>query len=131
MIIASFLLTISEVIGHLHPTLVHLPIGILLLAGLFQLLALQPKYASLHAATSIALFWGMISAIASCISGYLLSQSGDYDAELVSTHQWFGISTAFISLIAYLFNRWENVYAKWVILVMIPLIIITGHFGGT
>src|SRR4026209_3010283 len=131
MIIVSLLLSISEVIGNFHPVLVHLPIGILLLAGLFQLLSLKPQFSSLHAATGIALFWGMIAAIASCISGYLLSQSGDYDEELVSTHQWFGISTAFISLIAYLFNRWENVFAKWVILLMIPLIIVTGHLGGT
>jgi uncharacterized membrane protein len=131
MIIAFFLLTISEVIGHLHPTLVHLPIGILLLAALFQLLALNPKYASLHGAISIALFWGMLSAVLSCISGYLLSQTGDYDEELVNTHKWFGIATASISLIAYLFNRWENVFAKWVILLMVPSIIITGHLGGS
>ena len=131
MIIVSLLLSISEIIGPLHPALVHLPIGILLLAGFFQLLSLKPKYASLHAATSIALFWGMISAIASCISGYLLSQSGDYDEELVDTHKWFAIATASVSLIAYLFNRWENEFAKWVILLMIPLIIITGHLGGT
>ena len=131
MIIVSFLLSITDFIGHLHPVLVHLPIGILLLAGLFQLLALKPKYASLHGATSIALFWGMISAILSCISGYLLSQSGDYDEELVDTHKWFAIATASISLIAYLFNRWENEFAKWVILLMIPLIIITGHLGGS
>jgi mono/diheme cytochrome c family protein/uncharacterized membrane protein len=121
----------TEIIGRFHPLLVHLPIGILLLAGLFQLLALKPKFASLHAATSIALFWGMIGAVLSCISGYLLSQSGDYDEELVNTHKWFGISTAFISLIAYLFNRWENVFAKWVILLMVPSIIITGHLGGS
>jgi mono/diheme cytochrome c family protein/uncharacterized membrane protein len=120
-----------EFIGRFHPVLVHLPIGILLLAGLLQLLSLKPKFASLHAAINIALFWGMISAIASCISGYLLSQSGDYDEELVNTHKWFGISTAFVSLIAYLFNRWENVFAKWVILLMVPLIIITGHLGGS
>jgi len=98
---------------------------------LFQLLALKPKYASLHAAISIALFWGMISAVISCISGYLLSQSGDYDEESVDTHKWFAIATASISLIAYLFNRWENEFAKWVILLMIPLIIITGHLGGS
>ncbi|HKC35752.1 MAG TPA: c-type cytochrome domain-containing protein, partial [Chitinophagaceae bacterium] len=90
-----------------------------------------PKYASLHAATKIALFWGMISAILSCISGYLLSLSGDYDEELVDTHKWFAISTASISVIAYLFNRWENEFAKWVILLMIPLIFITGHLGGS
>ena len=121
----------TELIGRFHPVLVHLPIGILLLAGLFQLLALKPKYASLHGAINIALFWGMISAVLSCISGYLLSQSGDYDEELVNTHKWFAIATASISLIAYLFNRWENEFAKWVILLMIPLIIITGHLGGS
>src|SRR5688572_7772014 len=126
MIIASFLLTISELIGPFHPVLVHLPIGILLLAGLFQLLALKPGYAILHTAIGIALFWGMIAAIASAISGYLLSQSGDYDEELVNTHMWLGISTAFISVIAYLFNRWKKVFAKWVILLMVPLIIVTG-----
>ena len=109
----------TEVIGNLHPVLVHLPIGILLLAGLFKLLALKPKYAGLHEATSIALFWGMIAAILACTSGYLLSQSGDYDEGLVSTHQWSGIATAFLSIIAYLFNRWENEFAKWVALLMV------------
>ncbi len=121
----------SELIGRFHPLLVHLPIGILLIAALFQLLALKPKYASMHAATSIALFWGMISAIVSCISGYLLSLSGDYDEELVDAHKWFAISTASVSLIAYLFHRWENEFAKWVILLMVPLIIVTGHLGGS
>jgi len=121
----------SELIGRFHPLLVHLPIGILLIAALFQLLALKPKYASMHAATSIALFWGMISAILSCISGYLLSLSGDYDDELVDMHTWFAIATASVSFIAYLFNRWENEFAKWVILLMVPLIFVTGHLGGS
>jgi uncharacterized membrane protein/mono/diheme cytochrome c family protein len=127
----SLIIIMTEFIGRLHPVLVHLPIGILLLAALFQLASLKPKYASLQAATSIALFWGMISAVLSCISGYLLSQSGDYEEEVVDTHKWFGIATASISLIAYLFNRWENEFAKWVILLMVPLIVITGHLGGS
>ena len=131
MIIVSLLLSISEFIGHLHPALVHLPIGILLLAGIFQLLALRPKFPGLHTAMSIALFWGMIAAIFSCISGWLLSQSGDYDEELVSTHKWFGIATAFVSVVSYLFNRWENEFAKWAILLMVIGIIITGHLGGS
>ncbi|HEX6846499.1 MAG TPA: c-type cytochrome domain-containing protein, partial [Chitinophagaceae bacterium] len=124
-------MSISEFIGRFHPVLVHLPIGILLLAALFQWLALKPKYVAIHSATGIALFWGMIFAILSCISGYFLSQSDDYDEGMVSTHQWFGISTAFISLIAYLFNRWENEFAKWAILLMVPLIVVTGHLGGS
>jgi mono/diheme cytochrome c family protein/uncharacterized membrane protein len=121
----------TELIGRFHPVLVHLPIGILLLAALFQLLVLRPKYASMHAALSIALFWGMISAILSCISGYFLSLTGDYDDELIDRHTWFAIATASISLIAYFFHRWENEFAKWVILLMVPLIFITGHLGGS
>ena len=124
-------MNIAEVIGRFHPVLVHLPIGILLIAGVFQLLALKPKYAGLHSATSIALFWGMIAAILSCISGYLLSQSGDYDEGLVDTHKWLAIATAFVAIIAYLFNRWENVFAKWAVLLMVIGIIITGHLGGS
>ena len=124
-------MNLSEVIGNLHPALVHLPIGILLIAGVFQLLALKPKYAGLYTATRIALFWGMIAAILSGISGYLLSQTGDYDEGLVDTHKWFGIATAFVSIIAYLFTRWENEFAKWAVLVMVIGIIVTGHFGGS
>src|ERR1044071_3037696 len=124
-------MNISELIGHLHPALVHLPIGILLLAAVLQLLSLKPKYASLNTAASIALFWGMITAILSCISGYLLSQSGDYEEELVDTHKWSAFSTAFVSIIAYLFNRWENEFAKWAVFLMVIGIIITGHLGGS
>ena len=120
-----------EFIGRFHPLLVHLPIGILLLAGLFQWLAGKHKYSFLQPAIGIVLFWGLLSAIASCISGYLLSRSGDYDETLVKTHQWFGIAVAFVSILAYLFHRWENGFEKWMIPVLVLLIIITGHLGGS
>ena len=125
------ILSIQEFVGHLHPLLVHLPIGILLLAGLFQFLSRKEKFASLQPAVSITLFLGMLSAVASCISGYILSGSEDYDEQLVSTHQWFGISVAAISLVALFLHNRKNVLTKWVILLMILLIIITGHLGGS
>src|SRR5438034_1118298 len=81
-----------ELLGHLHPVLVHLPIGILLLACFFQLLSSKENYSQLQHAIGITLFWGMLSAFAACITGYILSGSGDYDEELVYKHQWLGIS---------------------------------------
>ena len=131
MIIVFYLLNIPEFIGRFHPLLVHLPIGILLLAALFYWLARKEKFAALQPAIRIALFWGMISAVFSCISGYLLSGSGDYDEVLVSTHQWFGISVAAVSLLAYLFYHWENGFEKWLVPVLVLLIVITGHLGGS
>ena len=59
------LITITDFIAHFHPVLVHLPIGILLIAALFQLLSRKEKFQSLNIAVGIALFWGMISAIVS------------------------------------------------------------------
>jgi uncharacterized membrane protein len=122
---------ITEFIGHFHPVLVHLPIGILLIAVLFQLLSQKEKYKSLHSAIGVSLFIGMLSAIASCISGFLLSQTGGYDEQLVSNHQWLGIGTAFISMLAYFFYTKNKSFLKWIMLLLAVLIIITGHLGGS
>src|SRR5678815_4771234 len=93
-----------EFFGHFHVVLVHLPIGILLLACVFQWLERRPKFSSLRTATTIALLIGMVCAIFSALTGYLLSFSGDYDESLVITHQWFGISVAAVSIAMFYFH---------------------------
>ncbi|WP_395626970.1 c-type cytochrome domain-containing protein [Daejeonella sp.] len=131
MIISAIVFeNITEFIGRFHPVLVHLPIGVLLIAALFQWLSRKEKYKSLSTAVSIALFWGMVSAIFACISGYLLSNSGDYDGDLISNHQWFGIAVAGVSILAYGLNK-RNKDNIWVSGLMVLLIIITGHLGGS
>ena len=52
---AVVLFSIPEFIGRFHPVLVHLPIGILLLAALFQLLSVKEKFRSLEAALAMGL----------------------------------------------------------------------------
>ena len=44
---------------------------------------------------------GMIAAIVSCITGYLLSLNGDYDEDRVGWHMWMGIGVAAVSIILY------------------------------
>jgi uncharacterized membrane protein/mono/diheme cytochrome c family protein len=125
------ILSFTEFIGHFHPVLVHLPIGILLVAVIFYFLSKKEKYKSLHAAVGISLILGMISAITSCISGYLLSTTDDYDEQMIFQHQWLGIATAFISILAYFFYKKEKSFLKWIMLLLALLIIITGHLGGS
>lgn len=128
--IAIFLFSPVDFAGSFHPLLVHLPIGVLLLAALFQLLSQKEKYQSLAPAVSITLFIGMISAIASCISGYLLSTTGDYDEGLIFNHQWSGIALAVISIAAWYLNKNDRQNTRITVL-MVFLIILTGHFGGS
>jgi uncharacterized membrane protein/mono/diheme cytochrome c family protein len=125
-----FLFSLPDFAGSFHPLLVHLPIGILLLAALFQLLSQKEKYQSLASSVSITLFIGMISAIASCISGYLLSGIGDYDEGMIFNHQWSGIALAIVSIFAWYLNR-KGRQITWISIIMVLLIILTGHFGGS
>lgn len=120
-------------LGPFHPVLVHLPIGILLLTALFQWLVVREDYKKLEPAIGIALCWGMIFAVLSCITGFMLSKTGDYEGELVSKHQWLGIAVAIVSIAQYyLYKKSINAgFAKWLALVMAVLIVITGHLGGS
>ncbi len=121
-----------ESLGHFHVVLVHLPIGILLLACVFQWLERLPKFSSLSSATHIALLIGMICAILAALTGYLLSFSGDYDEGLVITHQWFGISVAAVSIAMFYFHSKAAPFKTQVSvsILLFVLIVITGHLGG-
>ncbi|MBO9591480.1 MAG: hypothetical protein J7599_01140 [Niabella sp.] len=125
------MLALVDFIGRFHPVWVHLPIGILLMACLFQLFA--KRYPLLKPAIPVLFFWGAITAIVSCITGYLLSLSGDYDQALVAQHQWMGIGTAAVSLIFYGLNRLSLTggYARLGAVVILILILVTGHLGGS
>jgi len=127
------LLTISQFIGHFHPVLVHLPIGILILAGLFHLLSTTKTYAFLIPVVRITYLLGAIAAVASCITGYLLSQTSDYDIQLITLHQWLGIGVAVVATLLYLLLKHQN--DRWLLrlltVVVLIGIIITGHYGGS
>lgn len=126
-------LTISEFIGHFHPVLVHLPIGILLLTCILYWIARRSETPGLLHAVSISLLIGLISAVFSCISGFLLSQIDDYDSLIVGWHQWLGISATIIALMWYLLNRRsaKSVRQNILSVIVFLLIVITGHFGGS
>jgi uncharacterized membrane protein len=122
-----------EFVGHFHPVLVHLPIGILLMAILLQWMARKKAYTGLQQAVRIALAVGVLAAIASCITGYLLSLSGDYDSNLVDTHMWLAITLTVVSAILF----WREVRYPLAVmnralsLVVVVLLLVAGHLGGS
>ncbi len=123
----------TEFIGHLHPLLVHLPIGILLIALLLQWLSRKEKYKTLQSAVPITLLCGTISALLSCITGYVLSTTDDYDKTLVTWHMWMGMGVALVSFMLYAKEKNPQfaVNKKLLAIVLLVLIFITGHLGGS
>jgi uncharacterized membrane protein len=126
-------LSISEFIGHFHPVLVHLPVGILLLGVLLQWLSFTEKYKNLRPAVSIVFFCGMITAVCSCVTGYILSVNEEYDKTMVERHQWFAIALALVSILVYLKTRLPGrwISEKILSLLLLVLIFATGHLGGS
>ena len=123
-------INITEFAGRFHPVLVHLPVGILLLAALFIILSKFERFQSLREAITISLFLGALSAIASCVTGFLLSKTESYEPALLFKHQWFAVSTALISVVAF-FLHLKNRRTEWIAGMIVILIMITGHLGGS
>jgi uncharacterized membrane protein len=127
------LLSIPEFIGHFHPLLVHLPIGILLTGLFLHWLSRKEKYRAVQEAVPVVLLCGAIAAILSCITGYVLSNVDDYDKTIAGWHQWLGISVAVFSVLLYLKIRNPGIALNNNLLavVLLGLIFITGHLGGS
>jgi uncharacterized membrane protein/mono/diheme cytochrome c family protein len=127
------LLSISEFIGRFHPVLVHLPIGVLMVGLLLQWLSRKEKYRISPEVIKIVLLCGALSAILACITGFLLSGSGDYEESLVAWHMWMGIGVAAASLllIARMLKQRYDIVHRLTSLSLLVLIVITGHLGGS
>ena len=127
------LLSVSEFIGRFHPVLVHLPIGVLLLALVLHWVSARPGYSVPPAVMKLVWWIGIATALVACITGYLLSINEEYEEDTVTVHMWLGISVAALSLLvaSNVFLRKAGFITKACSILLFLLIMLTGHFGGT
>ncbi|MDZ7720746.1 MAG: c-type cytochrome domain-containing protein [Balneolaceae bacterium] len=124
-------------IGRFHPVFVHLPIGFLLLAFLFEICSRFNRFENLEPAVPFTLLLGVASAFTAAGTGYLLSLDGGYGEDLLWTHKWLGISVAVLSLCALVLRQWfyENVQLKklytFLMWGMVFGLMGAGHYGGS
>ena len=86
--------------GHLHPIVVHLPIGFLVGLILLELYCLRRPSAGLAPARWILLGGACITSVLAAVLGLCQGRGGDYDPELIFWHQWYGIATAGLTIAA-------------------------------
>jgi len=118
-----------ELLGRLHPLLVHFPIGILVIAFGMELWALRKS-------TTPPLSWiwiGTLSAFLSATAGMLLYQFGAYGGDTVVYHQYGGWLTAILAFMAawaYQISRVPRPVALSLLGLSVACLTYTGHLGA-
>ncbi len=122
----------SEFIGRLHPLLVHLPIGFLVLLGIFEMLARWPRGQNLMAAIRVILVLTLPVSLASIGCGWLLADSGDYDRGSLFWHRWLGtgLGLACAGLLGLHWRGQLRIY-RWALTATLGILIAASHFGGS
>ena len=127
---------IVEFIGHFHPVLVHLPIGILVLAFILEFFIPQKKLAN-SSVIEIALLIASVSLVVSALLGWFLSFSGEYNAAILFKHKLLAIllciCTSFLWVLKRFATRFERITKVYPALFYSSffLLLLTGHFGGS
>lgn len=120
--------------GRFHPLVVHLPIGIIVVAVLFECLGFFRRYEHLKNAVVLVWLLGAITSILSCVAGLLLAQDGGYEEEVLSQHQWAGIALALLTTLIYFLKvkRTLTPLPSLALAVVVVMILsVTGHLGGS
>lgn len=126
-------------LGRLHPLVVHLPIGILLLAALLELLARVRGFHHVRAAVPATLWIGAVSACGAAVAGYWLSLEGGYDGAAIAWHMRLGIGVAVGALLTAVLRWWSGRIGRvlWTrayyaaLSATVVVLLAAGHFGGS
>ena len=119
-------------LGRFHPMLVHLPIGGLILLGILELLAKVSRFKD--AAQSNRLILGLTAAasITTALLGWMLSQSGGYDPQLLPWHKWAGFGVAVACTLTFLLSRLARPRAYQVsLLITLAVLVVASHLGAS
>lgn len=124
----------SQFIGRFHPLLVHLPIGMLLLAVLLTFINPKQHLPGWHQAIKMTWLFGAITAFVSVLLGWQLANGGGYNDQDLFWHRWLGILTMIFSATGWWMSRnWpesNKSNLKVVGVLTTLLLVLTGHLGG-
>ena len=121
-----------EWMGHLHPLLIHFPIGLIIGA---LVLDLWPPAGKKERNVAGMVYLGTGGAVLSAIAGYFLQTGGSYEGSLIEQHQWWGIGTALLTLVSsYVYSRKDQLpvwFPRFTLTLTCIAMALTGHFGGS
>lgn len=124
-------------LGRFHPVVVHLPIGFLLLAMIFQLVEylLHKDIPILEQAIKYGLLLGAITAFLAVSSGWILAENSRYSSTTLDWHRWGGVAVMVFAFLTWGLKtrlvRVKPLYYKSCLTILTIALMATGHWGGS
>lgn len=118
-----------QAFGRLHPLLLHLPIGLLLITVILLFTRRYFEGKSLDGLTDVLLHITALTASLTTLMGLFLSLEGGFGADQLWLHKWLGVALSFLCW-ALLGVKANLRILKPLGLAGITLLIFTGHYGA-
>lgn len=125
-----------QVLGRMHPLLLHFPIVLILVAGILTFIRLREPAAEAwkQQLASVLLLAGALSAVVTVIMGLFLSGEEGYNGSgTLQWHKWSGVSMCWLASLLYWLGQSainRPALQKGGVLITAALLVITGHFGA-
>jgi len=127
----------TQFLGRFHMVTLHLPIGMFVALAIVEMRTWYKRQLAPDGVRTPLVLVTAASSVISVIFGLLLGQSGDYDPDQLSLHQWLGIATAGLSgILVALDHRQRTVPGvrlgyHLTLAISLVAVTITGHLGGS
>ena len=122
-------LEIFEFLGSLHPLIVHLPIGFIILTLLVSIL-IKTKNNSVKRIITIGWFFSFVSGGIAALFGWFLGDNNYYLESQINIHKWSGIAFVILTFFIWILRALNKSFNRISNFAILILILITGHYGG-
>jgi uncharacterized membrane protein len=120
-------------LGRLHPLMLHLPVGFLVLAGILWVLRKEFQFEGFAKLLAFIFVLTALSAAVAALMGFFLSREEGYEGDLLAWHKYTGVALSFLCYALWaIFERSQ--YQKWVSPLLgssLVGLLVAGHLGAS
>ncbi|AEI49094.1 chitobiase/beta-hexosaminidase C-terminal domain-containing protein [Runella slithyformis] len=121
-------------VGRMHPMLLHLPIGLLILVGLLWVFRKEFDGTNFDKLFGFVLSLTALTAALTALMGFFLSREEGYTADLLNWHKYTGIGLSFLTYGLVLLHQ-QTIERTMIFNAFLALsgviLAVTGHFGAS